>query len=72
MLSGYEDKTEFVECEFRVSVVCGQRKVPVTSDTGTVVESIDATGYLKKTRITCERTRGKETKAYPTIHEPTD
>jgi hypothetical protein len=48
MLSGYEDKTEFVECEFRVFVTCGQRKVPVTSDMSAVVENTDATGYLKK------------------------
>jgi hypothetical protein len=71
MLSGYEDKTEFVECEFRVSVCCGQRKVPVTSDMGKVVERLYATGY-QLTHITYGRTRGKETKAYPTIRKPID
>jgi hypothetical protein len=45
MLSGYEDKTEFVECEFRVAIFRSQRKVPVTSDMSTVVENFPAIGY---------------------------
>ena len=32
MLSGYEDEVVFIECEFRVSLPVGHRKVPVTYD----------------------------------------
>ena len=45
MTSGYEDKTGFVECEFRVSVGFRQRKVPDASDMSTARELLDLAGY---------------------------
>jgi hypothetical protein len=45
MLSRYEDKTGFVECEFRVSVSKGQGKVSVTSVMSTVISCRRITGY---------------------------
>ena len=57
----------FVECEFLVSVLSRHGKVPVTHDIGTIIEILPMIGYCQ-TYITCQRTGGNETKAYPTIH----
>lgn len=71
MSSRYEDKTEFVECEFPVSISTGQRKAPETSDRSTFVIDRSMNG-CQTTLKTCWRASGKETKAYPTICIPTN
>lgn len=58
-----------VECEFQVSVLCGQRKVPVTS-AHEQHRLAPVTYGLSIVYATSRRTGVNETKAYPTAHTP--
>ena len=71
MSSGYEDRTGFVIVSFEFSLRPGQRKVPETSgmSASVIVRSTDG---CQITHETCWRASGKEAKAYPTIHTPTN
>lgn len=71
MSSGYEDRTGFVIVSFEFSLCPGQRKVPETSgmSASVIVRSTDG---CQITHETCWRASGKEAKAYPTIHTPTN
>lgn len=60
-----------VNVSFQSPFSSGQGKVPVTLDVGTYVFTCSADGYLLS-YMTCWRTNGKETKAYPTIRIPTN
>lgn len=69
MLSRYEDSPVFGIVSFEFSFRPERWKVPVTTDLNIITEKLDVMSY-QTIQVTCWRTNGKETKAYPTICTP--
>jgi hypothetical protein len=70
MLSGYKDSPVFGIVSFEFSFRPERWKVPVTTDLNIIMEKSDVMSY-QSIQVTCWRTNGKETKAYPIIRTPT-
>lgn len=57
------------KASFEFSFRPEQRKVPVTADLNIITKKCSVMSY-QIIQVTCWRTNGKETKAYPTIRTP--